>query len=145
MTLIGQITSGTLLLVLCAFAHVGIIVGSVPWIARLARLADMRVPRIKVALLIGFAFVMIVFAHTLQVWVWAVSLLYLDALSGFENALYFSLVTYTTLGYGDVVLAKEMRLLGAFASVTGLLTFGLSTAFLVALVTRVLPNSLGGD
>ena len=58
------------------------------------------------------------------------------------TAVYFSLVTYTTLGYGDIVLAENIRLYGALASVTGLLAFGLSTAFLVAVFAKLLPNHL---
>ena len=57
-------------------------------------------------------------------------------------ALYFSLVTFTTLGYGDIVLGEGLRIFGAFASVTGLLAFGLSTAFLVALMTRMFEEHL---
>lgn len=60
-----------------------------------------------------------------------------DVLPDWNSALYFSLVTFTTLGYGDIVLGEGLRIFGAFASVTGLLAFGLSTAFMVALMTRV--------
>lgn len=93
--------------------------------------------------LIAATFTMIVLAHTLQVWLWALTLLYLEAQSDLRSAIYFSLVTYTTLGYGDVVLSPEFAVFGAFASVTGLLTFGISTAFVVGVVARVLPRSFG--
>jgi hypothetical protein len=76
------------------------------------------------------------------VWLWAVSFIAFGAFSDPGIAVYFALVTYTTLGYGDIVLAENIRLYGAFASVTGLLGFGLSTAFLVAVFGKLLPNHL---
>ncbi|GAA6192614.1 hypothetical protein NBRC116597_25350 [Phaeobacter sp. NW0010-22] len=59
-----------------------------------------------------------------------------------NSALYFSLVTYTSLGYGDIVLGPGLRIFGAFASVAGLLAFGLSTAYMVALMTRLFEGKL---
>lgn len=53
------------------------------------------------------------------------------AIASLEDAIYFALVTSTTLGYGDITLGSRWRLFGAMAAVNGLLTFGLSTAFLI--------------
>jgi len=59
------------------------------------------------------------------------------ALPDWNTAVYFSLVTYTTLGYGDVVLGPGLRIFAAFSAVTGLLGFGISTAFLVGAIGKV--------
>lgn len=83
----------------------------------------------------------IVLTHSIQVWMWAASFLVLGALNTLETALYFSLLTYTTLGYGDITLGADFRLFGGFAAVTGLLTFGISTAFLVGLISRMFPKN----
>ncbi|MDA8747876.1 ion channel [Litoreibacter sp.] len=88
--------------------------------------------------LVGFG--LIVFAHTLQVWLWAAWFLKSGALPDIEAALYFALVSYTTLGYGDIILGEDIRIFAAFSAVTGMLTFGLSTAFLVGLIGRLLPT-----
>ena len=56
---------------------------------------------------------------------------------GFRDALYFSLVTYTTLGYGDVTLNAEWRVLAAFEAVNGIIMFGWTTALIVAVVQRL--------
>ncbi len=141
MDLLSQILWGTGVLAVCAVVHVGIVAGSIPVLVKFASTAQARFPRLKVSLLIMMGFVMIVFAHTVQVWIWAISLLYFGALETISTAVYYSLVTYTTLGYGDVVLQKDMRIFGAFAAVTGLLTFGVSAAFLFGLVVRVLPRA----
>ena len=59
-----------------------------------------------------------------------------------ELSVYFSLASFTTLGYGDVTLGEDIRVFGAFTAVTGMLTFGVSTAFLVGLIARALPKNL---
>ncbi len=82
----------------------------------------------------------VILAHTIQVWTWAFSFVALGAIDEFGRAIYFSLVTYTTVGYGDVTVGPKFRVFGAMASVTGLLNFGLSTAFLVGLFTRMLED-----
>jgi hypothetical protein len=54
-----------------------------------------------------------------------------------QSALYFSAVTYTTTGYGDLVLPPDWRLVGAVEAVTGILMCGWSTGFFFAVVSRV--------
>ena len=66
----------------------------------------------------------------------------MDSFGTIEEALYFALASFTTLGYGDVLLGEHTRIFGAFSAVTGMLTFGVSTAFLVGLIGRALPKNL---
>ena len=54
-----------------------------------------------------------------------------------QAALYFSAVTYTTTGYGDLVLPEEWRLLGGVEALTGILMCGWSTGFFFAVVSRM--------
>ncbi len=89
---------------------------------------------------ISAVFLVFLLSHTIHIYFWAASLWILDAMLGYENALYFSLVTYTTVGYGDVVLGPELRIFGAMASVCGILMFGLTTAFIVGFLGRVMQN-----
>lgn len=89
------------------------------------------------AVLLVIAFIAILAGHTLEVWIWALSLKWMRALKTLEDAVYFAMVTTTTLGYGDVTLSREWRVFGAMAAVSGLMTFGLSTAFLIDVFTRI--------
>jgi len=73
--------------------------------------------------------------HIVQVGIWALAFRRLGALSEFSEAVYFALVTTTTLGYGDVTLDQRFRVFGAMAAVAGLMTYGLSTTFLVGVAT----------
>ena len=72
-----------------------------------------------------------------EVSIWAGTYLVLNSIRGFEQALYFSLVTFTTLGYGDVVLDERWRLLASFEAVNGIILFGWTTAIVLAVVQRV--------
>ena len=62
---------------------------------------------------------------------------HLGVLQNLETALYFSMVTYTTLGYGDITLDEQWRLLSAFQAVNGLVIAGWSTALLFALIQKI--------
>ena len=72
-----------------------------------------------------------------QCWAWAMAFIWLDALEGLEQALYFATVTFTTVGYGDVVLTPEWRLLGAFTAANGTIVIGWTTALVFVAVQRL--------
>lgn len=79
---------------------------------------------------------------TAGVWLWATTFLRLGAFTTLEESLYFSLVSFTTLGYGDVLLPKELRILGALAGVNGMLSIGVLTAMIIDTI-RVLRQKQG--
>lgn len=88
--------------------------------------------------LIVSAFVLWLFLATVvEVWLWAGVYLTIGALETLEEALYFSTVTFSTLGYGDLVLDKSWRLLASFQATNGLFLFGWSTALTFAVVQRL--------
>ena len=80
---------------------------------------------------------------TIEVWLWAICYLAVGALDDLETGLYFSTVTFSTLGFGDVLPPKEWRLLSALEAINGFLVIGWSTAYLVAASTRVGPFRAG--
>jgi hypothetical protein len=75
--------------------------------------------------------------HLLQSAIWAAFFSYRNCFPDFATSFYFSLDCYTTLGFGDELLPIPWRLLGGFEAATGILMFGCSTAFLIALATRL--------
>lgn len=75
--------------------------------------------------------------HILEITAWALVYALDHALPDFALSVYFSAVTYTTTGYGDVVLAGEWRLVGAVEALTGILMCGWSTGFFFAVVNRM--------
>ena len=104
------------------------------YIAKISKKRGMtgfRILRISSIVLLMFAI------SVLEVLVWAVAYLALNAIEGLEQAVYFSMVTFTTLGYGDVLLDDRWRLLASFEAANGIIMFGWTTAIVMAVVHRI--------
>ena len=78
-----------------------------------------------------------VLLHLVEIGVWAWYYVWAGAIPDAASALYFSAVTYTTTGYGDVVLPETFRLLAALEALTGILMCGWSTGFFFAVASRM--------
>ncbi|WP_299725926.1 potassium channel family protein [uncultured Tateyamaria sp.] len=135
-----QILFGSALLTACALLHVAIVAGSIPLMKRLAQRIEHMRRNMRRGLVLSLGVLIILLAHTVQVWTWAFVFLLSAALTTFAESFYFAMVTYTTLGYGDLILGESLRIFATFAAVTGLLTFGISTAFLISLLSNLFPS-----
>jgi voltage-gated potassium channel len=82
-------------------------------------------------------FVIIVLLHLIEILIWAAYYHLWSLFGDMETSWYFSLGSYTTIGYGDVVLPARWRTLGGLEGITGVLLCGLSTAFLFAVVNEM--------
>ncbi len=81
-------------------------------------------------------------ATVIEIWLWSMIYLFGGALESAEEAVYFSAVTMTTLGFGDIVLDQSWRLLSSFEAANGLFLFGWSTALVFAVVQWLYGHSL---
>ena len=91
------------------------------------------------SLSLGVMAVLLVLLHGIEASYWAVAYVWLGAAPDFRRAIYFSLQMATTLG-GDVVqLGDRWKLMGPLEAVSGMMLFGLSTAFLLAIMQRIWP------
>jgi hypothetical protein len=79
----------------------------------------------------------IVVMHLIEVVVWAAAYTGVGAMPDVQTAFYFSIVTYTTTGYGDLVLPEPWRVLGGIEALTGILMCGWSTGFFFAVLSRM--------
>jgi hypothetical protein len=103
----------------------------------IARLSSLH----AAVLMIRFSTLVIVL-HFLQIFVWSVFYRWY-CLPSWESSFYFSATSFSTVGYGDVVLPGVSRLLGPVESVTGVLMCGISVSGLVALATRLVERESG--
>jgi len=87
--------------------------------------------------LVSALVLLLFFAALLEVGIWAAVYLMVGAISALEPALYFSTVTFTTLGYGDVTLSEGWRLLASFEAANGIILFGWTTALIFAVLRRL--------
>ncbi len=135
--MIEQLGLGSLIVCLSVCVQVG----TIALMSAMLRRAGDWMMRPPIMLRIAVALVLITLglmaAHSVNVWLWAVVFLWLEIFPALEPALYFSIVSFTTLGFGDVLLPEEWRLLGGISAANGLLIFGLSTAYLVEFLRRL--------
>lgn len=121
----------------CLLLHVGAIVSLADWMLdrREKRKEEMRTFGYMLLLLTAFSVIIIL--HVVEIGIWA-GFYYLRSLfNDFETSLYFSITSYTTIGFGDVVLPRAWRLLGGIEGITGVLLCGLSTAFVFAIINAM--------
>jgi hypothetical protein len=74
---------------------------------------------------------------SIAVWIWGGTFFLLGQFDDFETSLYFSVVSFTTIGFGDVVLSTDWRLLSGLTAANGLILFSLTTAYLIEFILRM--------
>ena len=82
--------------------------------------------------------------HLLQITVWAGFYHLSGCFQDFNTSSYFSATSYSTLGYGDVLLPATWRVFGPIEAVTGVLMFGWSTGVLFAIVNHLQRHFFNG-
>ena len=94
------------------------------------------------ALVLTFVFAVVMTLHLVETAIWATFYYGHSLFENYETALYFSLGTYSTIGYGDVVLPHRWRLLGGIEGISGVLLCGLSAAFIFAVVNALFQTRM---
>jgi hypothetical protein len=131
--MISKLLVAWCLMALCVAIHAGGVASAMRW-TRLRADASQSLLS-GTWLFIRLAGWMILF-HLFQISAWAFLYFWKGAMPDLPSAFYFSAVTYTTTGYGDLVLPQEWRLAGGVEALTGILMCGLSTGFFFAVVSR---------
>lgn len=147
--MLTELVTAAAIVTICLVIHVAGILLMADWLLRrredLERTASSR----RFAVLIVGLFTGIMCLHIIQTSLWAVFYYVQNLFSDFETSLYFSMVSFTTLGYGDVLLPRKWRLLGVIEGISGVLLCGVSTAFLFAVVNAMfqfrLRQRVGGE
>jgi voltage-gated potassium channel Kch len=143
--MLNEILFATLIVAVCLLLHVGGLLLMAEWVlSRVPRghyLGRTSTPMRNATLLI-LLFSGIIFLHITETSLWAVFYYASSLFKDFETSLYFSLTSYTTIGYGDVLLPQRWRLLGAIEGISGVLLCGISTAFIFAVMSVIFQNRL---
>ena len=126
----------------CLVLHVASIVFIADWMLDQRDKRKDRIGTLGYMGLLIAAFSAIIALHMVEIAIWAVFYFGNSLFPDFETALYFSTTSYTTIGFGDVVLARAWRMLGGIEGVTGVLLCGLSTAFVFAIVNAMFQARL---
>lgn len=94
---------------------------------------------------VSLSVVFLMILHFVEITIWAFVFMlipHVKELTTFEEAIYFSLVTFTTVGYGDITLGNYWRIMSGFEAMNGIILFGWSTAVLFNVVQKTIfkPN-----
>lgn len=119
---------------LCVIIHTIGLVILVEWLLAWRSAIERHFGVMRQALLLAVVFAFIILLHVGETAIWAAFYYLRSLFQDYETSLYFSLSSYTTIGYGDVLLPQRWRLLGTVEGVSGVLLCGLSTAFIFAIV-----------
>ena len=133
--MISKLLAGLCLMALCVMLHATGLITAFEWIQGRSRPREGRHwPAVWLLIRVaGYT----IFIHLLQIVVWALFYAWKGGMPDLTSACYFSAVTYTTTGYGDLVLPQEWRLVGGVEALTGIMMCGLSTGFYFAVFTKI--------
>jgi hypothetical protein len=130
------------LMAVCVVIHAVGLTGALRWFAGRAR--PRRTFWSSTTLLIAVA-AWVIFVHLLEITFWGLFYTWQGCMPDAPSAMYFSAVTYTTTGYGDLVLPPEWRLVGGVEALTGILMCGWSAGFFFAIVNRMQQQTQPGE
>ena len=135
--MLTEISLAAMIVAACLLLHVTALLTMAEWLFRRREFLERKDARIRSALLLIALFSAIMILHITETSLWAIFYYTRELFKDFESSLYFSLTSYTTIGYGDVLLPQRWRLLGAIEGVCGVLLCGVSTAFIFAVITAM--------
>ena len=127
---------------LCVVIHTFGLVLLADWLIRHPLKVEPQVSIRRYSVLLISVFAIIILLHVVETIVWAGFYDLWGLFSDFETSWYFSLGSYTTIGYGDVVLPAKWRMLGGVEGINGVLLCGLSTAFLFLIVNHMFAKRI---
>jgi voltage-gated potassium channel Kch len=140
--MLTKLVAAFLLMAACVVLHAAGLTLAMRWLEHSGPSLG-RSYRQRLRLLIGVAG-WAVLVHLVEITVWAVYFTNRGAMPDLDSALYFSAVTYTTTGYGDMVLPESWRLLSGVEALTGILMCGWSTGFFFAIVNQIFIRDAKG-
>lgn len=132
---ISKLIFAALLVAVCVLIHAAGLIGLGNWVDRIETRRGRHFWR-DLWLMVTAAWA-ILLLHLGEIIVWALFYSGMNCLPNLHRAFYFSAVTYSTLGYGDVVLSPEWRSLSGIEALTGILMAGLSTGFFFTFLNRL--------
>lgn len=130
--MIWKLFTAFVLMAACVVIHAASVTAAIRWVRQHAPADTTFLPRVWLFVRVAG---WIVLVHLIEIAVWGVFYLARGAMPDAQSAFYFSAVTYTTTGYGDLVLPVEWRLVGGVEALTGILMCGWSTGFFFAVVS----------
>jgi len=121
----------------CVVVHITGMASLMGYLLRRREKIQQKLTLFSTSRILILVFAIVILLHLLETSIWAGFYYSRNLFADFETSLYFSLKTYTTIGYGDILLPKGWRLLGGVEGLSGVLLCGVSTAFIFAILNAL--------
>lgn len=138
MLILVSIAAGVMILNLVV--QLSLIAVSTNYLVKVTKRGRLGFNQLRDAIIMGVILLYILLAHLIQMATWAVAFMWIGEFDRFQDAFYHSAVNFASLGYGDVVMSEDWRLLGALEAAIGVMMFGVSAALLFAILSKVIRN-----
>lgn len=127
----GNVLIGLGVMVICLFVQALLVAVSVQFYAR-HQSVEVAASFTSTVLLIGCVMMVLVLGNFIQITIWGALFVYLGEFESYRLAAYHSAVNFATLGYGDIVMSEQHRILGPMQAINGVLMVGVSTAVMMS-------------
>ena len=135
--MLRQLLVGSFLICASIVVMVGFISIAIASLTRIGAWLVAGNPIVRTMISLSGVVLWLLAALTVVVWIWAGAFYILGLFETFEESLYLAAVAFTTLGFGDVVIGQEWRLLSGLIAANGLILFSLVTAFLIEFLSQL--------
>ncbi len=132
-----QLLLGTVMIIVTVVFHAAGLVWLAGLLDTIGESANITPDRASMMYVLGASVLVIIIMHSVEAWFWAAVYYFVGEFTDLSKAMYFSVVTCTTLGYGDITLSDRWRLLAGFEAMGGLILFGVSIAFLLEVMRHL--------
>ena len=133
----NEILTAGVIVSVCLIIHTAGILLMAEWLLHRREHLEHNAASRHFALLLVALFAGIMFLHVVETSLWATFYYRQNLFTDFETSLYFSMTSFTTIGYGDVLLPRNWRLLGVVEGFSGVLLCGVSTGFVFAVINAM--------
>ncbi len=129
-------------ILLCTIFQCALVAGYIHVILAMKEQGKLRLDPLHFAVALSATVLVLLCGNLVQTAIWAGVFRLYGEFQHFERAFYFSLVNFTTLGYGDIVLKDERAVLGPLEAINGVVMLGLTTSVLFAVLANMFRDSM---
>ncbi|WP_309396527.1 potassium channel family protein [Cerasicoccus maritimus] len=127
---------------LCLFAQGAVVLAMIRGIHYWKKRHELGTSFLEKYLVLLVSMACMLFCIFFQAGIWAALFMCLDEFTSWSTAFYYSLVNFATLGYGDIVMSDDWRILGAIEAVNGVMMLGMTTSMLYAVFNHLIIDPM---
>ena len=131
LAMLSQVLIGAVVIFSCIVLQAAMLACGFVQVRNWRTLNGNRISIFRTSMLVGAAALWLMAVHAVSICAWAIAFRLLGIFADWDTSVYFAAVSFTTLGFGDIIPPTEWRQLAGLCAAHGLLVFGVSSAALV--------------